>query len=354
MPDATTVAVPSRFTTPPATQPQRFAPIGTKDLVRIADLARHEMVDILETAAAFKRKPSMASGALAGKSVCMLFEKPSLRTRMSFEVGLFRMGGQAIYLDHQGSPLGVRESVADYGRNLERWCHAIVARVRSHHTVATLAEATRVPVINALCDLHHPCQALADFQTLLERGFDLQHSQLAWVGDGNNVCHSLMEAASILGCGMTVITPKGHEPNDRVHAECTARSMRTGARVSVTHDIGAVAGAFAVYTDTWVSMGQESSAGKSTAFEPYRVTADLMAKAGPKSLFMHCLPAHRGEEVTDQVMDSRQSVVFDQAENRMHAQNALLCHVLAPSTVLPVDHSHISASLSLPLSQDFS
>ncbi len=345
MPDATSVAVPSRIATAQSTQPQRFAPIGAKDLLRISDLARHEIVDILETAAAFKRKPSMAAGALAGKSVCMLFEKPSLRTRMSFEVGLFRMGGQAIYLDHQGAPLGARESVADYGRNLERWCHAIVARVRTHSTVAQLAEATRVPVINALCDLHHPCQALADFQTLLERGFDLQHSQLVWVGDGNNVCHSLMEAASILGCGMTVITPKGHEPDERIHAECTARSMRTGARISVTHDIAAVAGAFAVYTDTWVSMGQESSAGKCAAFEPYRVTSELMSKAGTKTIFMHCLPAHRGEEVTDQVIDSPQSVVLDQAENRMHAQNALLCHALAPSTVLPVDHSRVTVSL---------
>ncbi|NBQ16554.1 MAG: ornithine carbamoyltransferase, partial [Proteobacteria bacterium] len=258
-----------------------------------------------------------AAGALAGKSICMLFEKPSLRTRMSFEVGAFRMGGQAIYLDHRDTPLGTRETLNDYGHNLERWCHAIVARVNSHATITGLAAATRVPVINALCDMHHPCQALADLQTLLERGFDLNHSRLAWVGDGNNVCHSLIEAASILGFGITVVTPTGFEPNAALVSQCVARSMRTGARIEVTS------------TDTCISMGQADTAEKKAAFEPYQVDRELMAIAGPTALFMHCLPAHRGEEVTDEVIDSANSVVFDQAENRMHAQNALLCHLLA-------------------------
>ena len=304
-------------------------PVGTKDLVRLSDLAQHEIADILATAAEFKRSPQAAAGALAGRSVCMLFEKPSLRTRMSFEVGCFRMGAQAIYLDHRESPLGRRETIADYGRNLERWCHAIVARVHSHATVAGLAAATRVPVVNALCDLHHPCQALADLQTLLERGFDLNHSRLAWVGDGNNVCHSLVEAASILGFGITVVTPRGFEPDASVVGQCVARSMRTGARIEVTDDVRAIAGAFAVYTDTWISMGQPDSAAKKASFEPYQVDRELMSIAGPRALFMHCLPAHRGEEVTDEVIDSSRSVVFDQAENRLHAQNALLCHLLA-------------------------
>jgi len=304
-------------------------PVGTKDLARLSDLAQHEISDILATASEFKRSPQAAAGALAGRSVCMLFEKPSLRTRVSFEAGCFRMGAQAIYLDHRDSPLGKRESVADYGRNLERWCHAIVARVQSHATVAGLAAATRVPVINALCDLHHPCQALADLQTLVERGFDLRHSRLAWVGDGNNVCHSLVEAASIMGFGITVVTPRGFGPDAGIVAQCVARSMRTGARIEVTDDVGAIAGAFAVYTDTWVSMGQADSAAKKSAFAPYQVDRELMAIAGPRALFLHCLPAHRGEEVTDEVIDSANSVVFDQAENRMHAQNALLCHLLA-------------------------
>ena len=307
----------------------KFAPLAVKDLLRISHLARHEIVMLLDTAATLKRNPAAGAGALAGKSVCMLFEKPSLRTRMSFEVGVFRLGGQAIYLDHQNTPLGQRESIQDYGRNLERWCHAIVARVRSYSTVAGLAHATRVPVINALCDMNHPCQALADFQTLLERGFDLQHSTLAWVGDGNNVCHSLMEMASILGCGITVVTPPGFEPDPDVHAECVARSMRTGARVQVTNDLAAVRGAFAIYTDTWFSMGQAASADKRSAFEPYQVTEELLQQAGPHAHFMHCLPAHRGEEVTDPVMDGPRSVIFDQAENRLHAQNALLCHLLS-------------------------
>jgi ornithine carbamoyltransferase len=307
-----------------------FDPVAAKDLTRLGDLAQHEVADILETAAAFKRDPQLAAGALAGKSVCMLFEKASLRTRVSFEVGLFRMGGQAVYLDHRDTPLGARETLADYGRNLERWCHAIVARVNRHATVTGLAAHTRVPVVNALCDLHHPCQALADLMTLRERGFDLNHSRLAWVGDGNNVCHSLLEAASILGFGITVVTPKGFEPDAAIVGQCVARSMRTGARIEITSDVHAIAGAFAVYTDTWISMGQSDSAEKRTSFEPYQVDRELMAIAGPKALFMHCLPAHRGEEVTDEVIDSPSSVVFDQAENRMHAQNALLCHLLAP------------------------
>ena len=208
-----------------------FDPLGTKDLLRIGDLAAHEAQHLLATAAELKADPSQGAGALAGKSVCMLFEKPSLRTRTSFEVGIFRLGGQAIVLDHQSSPIGERGSVADCARNLERWCHAIVARVRRHATVQGLAAAARVPVVNALCDMHHPCQALADFQTLLERGFDLRHDRLAWIGDGNNVCHSLMEMASILGCGMSVITPEGLEPDAGVRAQCIARSMRTGAPV---------------------------------------------------------------------------------------------------------------------------
>jgi ornithine carbamoyltransferase len=306
-----------------------FDPVGTKDITRLADLAQHEIADILATAAEFKRSPGSVAGALAGRSVCMLFEKASLRTRMSFEVGCFRMGAQAIYLDHRDTPLGTRETLADYGHNLERWCHAIVARVNSHATITGLAAATRVPVVNALCDMHHPCQALADLQTLLERGFDLNHSRLAWVGDGNNVCHSLVEAASILGFGITVVTPKGFEPDAGIVSQCVARSMRTGARIEVTDDVRAISGAFAVYTDTWISMGQQDSAEKKARFEPYQVDRELMSIAGPKALFMHCLPAHRGEEVTDEVIDSTSSVVFDQAENRMHAQNALLCHLLA-------------------------
>jgi ornithine carbamoyltransferase len=306
-----------------------FDPVGTKDITRLADLAQHEIADILATAAEFKRSPGSVAGALAGRSVCMLFEKASLRTRMSFEVGCFRMGAQAIYLDHRDTPLGTRETLADYGHNLERWCHAIVARVNSHATITGLAAATRVPVVNALCDMHHPCQALADLQTLLERGFDLNHSRLAWVGDGNNVCHSLVEAASILGFGITVVTPRGFEPDAGIVSQCVARSMRTGARIEVTDDVRAISGAFAVYTDTWISMGQQDSAEKKARFEPYQVDRELMSIAGPKALFMHCLPAHRGEEVTDEVIDSTSSVVFDQAENRMHAQNALLCHLLA-------------------------
>jgi ornithine carbamoyltransferase len=306
-----------------------FAPIAATSVLRVSDLAAHELRTVLDTAARLKADPALGGGTLAGRSIALLFEKPSLRTRASFEVGAFRLGAQALFLDHRETPLGTRETVADYARNLERWCHAIVARVMRHSTVEQLAEASRVPVINALCDRHHPCQALADMQTLLERGFDPAHSRLAWVGDGNNVCHSLMEAASILGCGMTVVCPEPYAPDPAILAQCVARSMRTGARIEVTHDPAAVRGAFAVYADAWISMGEPDSAAKREALLPYRVDAALMAAAGPEALFMHCLPAHRGEEVTDEVIDSPRSAVFDQAENRLHAQNALLCHLLA-------------------------
>jgi ornithine carbamoyltransferase len=328
-----------------------FSPLGTKDLLRVGDLAQHELLEVLATARALKAGPALAAGALRGRSVCMIFEKPSLRTRTSFEVGVFRMGGQAVYLDHRDQPLGARESIQDYGRNLERWCHAIVARVMRHETVAGLAAAaSTIPVINALCDRHHPCQALADLQTLLERGFDLRHSRLAWVGDGNNVCHSLIEAASIVGCGITVVTPEGHGPDPAIVAQSVARSMRTGARIEVTHDPAAVRGAFAVYADTWISMGEADSAAKRAAFARYRVDRGLMETAGPNALFMHCLPAHRGEEVTDEVIDSPASVVFDQAENRLHAQNALLCHLLGAPGAGPAGGTRAPASAAVPAS----
>jgi ornithine carbamoyltransferase len=314
-----------------------FGPLGTKDLLRIGDLAAHEVQHLLATAAELKADPSQGAGALAGRSVCMLFEKPSLRTRTSFEVGIFRLGGQAIVLDHQSSPIGERESIADCARNLERWCHAIVARVKRHSTVVGLADAARVPVVNALCDMHHPCQALADFQTLLERGFDLRHDRLAWIGDGNNVCHSLMHAATMLGVDMTVVTPKGYEPTPSVVEECLANARAQGSTLAFSHDPAAVEGHHAVYTDVWVSMGQSDQANERRAvFAEYCIDASLMSRASKGvtgkrfphgSLFMHCLPAQRGVEVTDEVIDAPSSIVYDQAENRMHAQNALLLHL---------------------------
>ncbi len=302
--------------------------LGCKDLLRITDLAVHEILPLLDDARRLKRDYAPWRHAFAQKSIVLLFEKPSLRTRVSFEIGFAKFGGIAVYLDHESRPIGQRESIADYGRNLERWADAIVARTMRHATIETLASSARIPVINALSDLHHPCQALADFMTLAEHGFQFRHGRLAWVGDGNNVCHSVIEMASTVGCRLVVITPPGCEPSEEVLRAAEARACRTGASIEVTNDLGRIAGSDAVYTDTWISMGQPESAERLALFEPYRVDRALMERADPDALFLHCLPAHRGQEVTDEVIDSPRSVVFDQAENRMHVQNALLLHLL--------------------------
>lgn len=303
--------------------------LGCKDLLRITDLAVHEILPLLEDARRLKRDYGPWRHAFAQRSIVLLFEKPSLRTRVSFEIGFAKFGGIAVYLDHETRPIGQRESIADYGRNLERWADAIVARTMKHGTIEALASNARIPVINALSDLHHPCQALADFMTLAEHGFEFRHGRLAWVGDGNNVCHSVIEMAATVGCRLVVITPEGLEPSDEVLRSAEARACRTGASIEITNDLAKIAGSDAVYTDTWVSMGQPETAERISRLEPYRVDRELMARAGADALFMHCLPAHRGQEVTDEVIDSPHSIVFDQAENRMHAQNALLLHLLS-------------------------
>ena len=305
--------------------------LATKDLLQIADLASHELTQLLTLARIVKRKPQSFADAFRQRTLVMLFEKPSLRTRVSFEAGFQRLGGGVSFLDHQATPLGARESVEDYAHTLERYADAIVARVRSHALLARMAECSAVPVVNALSDMHHPCQALADMLTLVEHGFDPVHGHLAWIGDGNNVCHSLIEAVAALGGRITVITPPSRSPRADVMRVAQGRAFRTGARIDVAHDPAAVAGAHAVYTDTWVSMGDEAEADRQRALlAPFRVDAALMSRAAPGAWFMHCLPAHRGEEVTDEVIDSPASIVFDQAENRMHAQNALLLAMLRP------------------------
>ena len=308
--------------------PEPARRLASKDLTRVLDLSPGEVSVLLDQARLLKSDYTPWRDTFRQRSIVLLFEKPSLRTRVSFEIGFAKFGGTAVYLDHQNNPIGVRETIADYGHNLERWCDCIVARVMKQSTITGLATSAGIPVVNALSDLHHPCQALADFLTLVEHGFDLQHDRLAWVGDGNNVCHSLIEMAATVGCGITVVTPPGAEPDAGVLRDAQARACRTGASIEVTNDVAKVAGAFAVYADTWTSMGQAENPARLKGFAPYQVNAALMAKAGPKALFMHCLPAHRGEEVTDQVIDSPNSVVFDQAENRMHAQNALLLNLI--------------------------
>ena len=286
------------------------------------DLEPQFLLRVLDLAAQMKRTPLRFSQALAGRYLSLLFEKPSLRTRLTFELAIKQLGGDAVNYDGR---IGQREPIKDVVRNLDRWTNAIVARVYSHSTIEELAEWSSVPVINALSDLYHPCQALADVQTLQERFGKLEGLKLAFIGDGNNVAHSLMLTAGRLGVHVAVATPEDYRPNPSIAAE----AARHG-RITLTYDPAeALAGAHAVYTDVWTSMGQESEAEtRAAAFGPYQVNEAMFAKARPDAIFMHCLPARRGEEVTGAVIESKRSVVFYQAENRLHVQKALLVALL--------------------------
>lgn len=305
-------------------------PAITTDLLSISDLTTAQIRSIFATARAAKAEPEVLAGALAGKSVVLLFEKPSLRTRITFEVGIGKLGGQPLYFDQSKEKIGERESIKDYAKNLERWVDAVVARVFTHATLEGLAEHGGIPVINALSDIEHPCQALADLLTLEERLGTLEGAKLAYVGDGNNVCHSLLLICAVLGVDMVVATPKGFEPQFEIVRRALDQCKSTGATITLTHDPEAIAGASAVYTDKWVSMGQgDQATWRGERFQGFQVNEELMAIAGKDALFMHCLPAGRGTEVTDAVIDGPNSVVYDQAENRLHAQNALLAALLA-------------------------
>jgi ornithine carbamoyltransferase len=299
-----------------------FAEPLVQDLTQDLDLSLDALIRVLDVAAQVKRTPQRYAQALAGRYLSLLFEKPSLRTRVTFELAIKQLGGDAVT---SVGPVGEREPVKDVARNLERWTQGIVARVFSQDTVQELAKWSHVPVINALSNLYHPCQALADVQTIKERFGRWEGLKLAFVGDGNNVAHSLMLTAGRLGMHVAVATPKGYEPK----AQVVAAASRLGS-ISITNDpMEAVEGAHVVYTDVWASMGHEGE--KDTrlqTFPPYRVDEALMSKARPESIFMHCLPAKRGEETTEGVMESAHSAVFDQAENRLHAQKGLLLTLL--------------------------
>lgn len=300
------------------------------DLVDDRDLTLSDVKLIYELAKRVKASPGSFSQALKGKQLAMIFEKPSLRTRVTFEVGMTSMGGFAIYLDHSKPRLGERESIKDVARNLDRWVNGIVARTYSHHAVVELAENSSIPVMNALTDFLHPCQALGDFFTLDEKFGRLRGLKLAFVGDGNNVCHSLMLTGARLGVTVRVATPSGFEPKGEIVEEAKAIGRSTGGKVQLFRDpLEAVTGVQAVYSDVWASMGQEFAAHLRTqVFAPYQVNESLMNAAGPDAVFLHCLPAHRGQEVTDSVIDSSRSLVYDQAENRLHVQKALLILLL--------------------------
>jgi ornithine carbamoyltransferase len=297
-----------------------------RDLLKDDDLDAGQVARLLDGAAELKARPGRFRSALEGKTLAMIFQKPSLRTRVTFETGMTQLGGHAVYLGPSDAGPGARESVPDVARNLERWVDGIMARVFGQKIVEELAAHARVPVINGLSDDYHPCQALGDALTIREHLGRLEGVKLAWVGDGNNVCHSLLLVASRTGMRMSVATPPGFAPRADVAARAAGYGKSTGAAFEIgTDPAAAVRGADVVYTDVWASMGQEAQAAeKARAFRPYQVNEGLMAAAGPQARFMHCLPAHRGEEVTDGVADAPYSIIFDQAENRLHVQKAIL------------------------------
>jgi len=301
-----------------------------RDLVSTRDLSPAEVRSVLDLAAVVKARPSDFRRTLDGKQLVMFFEKPSLRTRLTFEAGMASLGGTSFFMDQTRSRLHEREPLRDIARNVERWVDAVVLRTHEHQTVTEMARHSCIPVINALSDMEHPCQAFADFFTLQEKFGDLRQVRMAYVGDGNNVAHSLMLAAASLGSSISIATPSGYAPNPEVTATALEIASFTGAQVKLTEDPhAAVSGADAVYTDVWTSMGQEDEAAeRAKIFAPYRVDEMLMAQAAPHAVFMHCLPAHREDEVTTNVIDSPCSVVFDQAENRMHVQKAILLLLL--------------------------
>jgi len=298
-------------------------------LLSIKDLTQEQLKDLLALAKKIKANPAEYRNALDGKSVVMLFEKPSLRTRVSFDIGINKLGGHCLYLDQQNGALGKREPISDFAANISCWADAIVARTFLHSTIESLAEHGSVPVINALSDLYHPCQGVADFLTLSEKFDDVSKVKLAYVGDGNNVTHSLMYGAAILGATMTVICPPGQFPDGQVVVEAQSLAAQYGGKLILTSDVEEMAQQDAIYTDTWISMGDDSNLSDIEAkFKPYQVNAEMMAKAGA-NFFMHCLPAYREVEVTADVVDGEGSLILQQAENRMHAQNAVLVTLLA-------------------------
>jgi ornithine carbamoyltransferase len=305
------------------------APISlSNDLLTGAEWSPAHTRDLLLLSADMKARPGRYASTLAGKFIALIFEKPSLRTRVTFDVGIQSMGGGVVFLDHTqaSASLGARESIADVARNLDRWVHGIVARVYSQKVLEEMAANADIPVINALSDKFHPCQALADFFTLEEKFGQLRGLKLTYVGDGNNVCHSLLYLAARLGVHMKVATPPNYQPLPEVVADSKRVARETKAKIEILTDPReAVSGTQAVYTDAWTSMGFESEAQtRNAVFEPYQVNAELMSLAALDAVFMHCLPAHRGLEVTPEVLDGRQSVVLDQSENRMYVQKAIL------------------------------
>jgi ornithine carbamoyltransferase len=301
-----------------------------KDFLTIRDLSRDEFLGTLRLASDIKAHPQNYATALKGKTLAMIFEKPSLRTRVTFDVGIHQLGGFSVCLLPMEISLGKRESIHDVAKNLERMVQGIMIRTFAHQIVVDMARFASIPIINGLTDYSHPCQALADYLTIQEIKGDLKGLKLCFVGDGNNVAHSLMFAGALVGTHVTLACPNGYDPDPMALQHAREDAKATGARIEVAHDaVQGVKDADVIYTDVWASMGQESEASARKAiFQPFQVNKQLMANAKKDAIFLHCLPAHRGEEVTDEVIDSSSSAVFQQAENRLHAQKAVMAQLM--------------------------
>jgi ornithine carbamoyltransferase len=304
--------------------------MSPNDFLTIKDFTPQQIRHFLDLAREIKANPSAYRSALEGKALAMLFEKPSLRTRVTFDVGVHQLGGFSLYLSPAEINLGKRESVSDVAKNLERMVQGIMIRTFAHEIVERMAEYASIPIINGLTDYSHPCQAMADYLTMLELKRRVAGLKVAFVGDGNNVAHSLMFAGAQLGAHVWVATPPGYEPKADAVTWALERSVQTGGGCRVTNDpVEAVSGADVVYTDVWASMGQEAEVEKRRRiFMPYQVNGALFGRAGSDAIFLHCLPAHRGEEVTGEVIDSPRSAVFQEAENRLHAQKAIMLELM--------------------------
>lgn len=299
-----------------------------EDLIDVSEISREDIREIYSLAEGIKSKPDNFKRALDNQTLLMLFEKPSTRTRVSFESGMTQMGGHAIFFHTKKSQMSRGEEIADTSKVLSRYCDAVMARMYDHQKLVELAENSTIPVINGLTDLLHPCQALSDFFTMEEKGVDLGSAKVVYTGDGNNMTHSLMQTAASLGVDFYAACPEGYRPDKEIVERARKEAEINGSEVVVTSDVDdAVQDADVLYTDVWASMGDEDSEERRKALEPYQINNNLLKSASSNVKVMHCLPAHRGEEITGEVMDGEHSIVFDQAENRLHVQKAIL-HIL--------------------------
>ncbi len=306
------------------------APFESKDFLSLKEVQPGDLEALFKLADKMKKAPEAFLGKLKGKSLALLFQKPSIRTRLSFQIGMGELGGNSVYVDPQEMPLGERESIKDVARVLSRYCDAVVVRAYHHADIEEFARNADVPVINGLSDAFHPCQTLADLFTIREKFKALQKMNIAYIGDGNNVLSSLLYGASKMGANLAIATPRGYEPNEEMLKDIKLISKDTGSKITLSNNpFTAIKNAHAIYTDVWVSMGQEKQRDQRLRdFQPFQVNGAIIGKAPKDSVIMHCLPAHRGEEITDEAIESPRSAIFDQAENRLHTQKALLYMLL--------------------------